>query len=447
VTTPSRIPIHWTRVGLLATTVVMAAGLVLTGVSAYRSAGEASEEIVGAQALDLKRALWREMARADGTSEENLAAAVAELEEQGLRYAALIDPDGAIEISAGESITPLDELPAAIALQPHQEPVELGERIRVVEPFRERRGRSMRSVHKGGFGADHREEYREGRREERREERRSARGAQLIVLEFEPVLARSLRLRATTTLVTSSAAAAVLLLFAAALWRQSNLADRQAAELARDRHLAALGEMSAVLNHEIRNPLASLKGHAQLMLEKLPDDHDARPKAQRIVREALRLEELTGHVLDFARSGNLQRSAVDPAEVARAAAEQVDAGRVEVAVIGEPPPWSLDRERMEQVLANVIRNGVQASPEETVVQVGVQIVDRRLCYTIRDRGEGLPAGEEGRIFEPFYTQRVRGTGLGLALAQRIVEGHGGTIAASNHPDGGARFRIEIPEEA
>lgn len=438
-TTPTRIPIHWTRLALLATTVVMAAGLVLTGVAAYRSAVEASEEIVGAQALDLKRALWREMARAEGTPEENLAAAMVELEEQGLRFAALIDSDGAIEISAGESVTGVDELPAAIALQPMQEPVDLGERIRVVQPFRERRGRSIRSARYDGFGPVG--------REKRREERRSTRGAQLIVLEFEPVMARSLRRRASTTLVTSSAAAAVLLLFAAALWRQGIQADRQAAELARDRHLAALGEMSAVLNHEIRNPLASLKGHAQLMLEKLPDDHDARPRAQRIVREALRLEELTGHVLDFARSGNLQRSAVDPLEVARAAAEQVDAGRVEVTGTGELPPWSLDRERLEQVLANVIRNGVQASPEDTAVKVGVQVADGRLCYTIRDRGEGLPAGEEERIFEPFYSQRVRGTGLGLALARRIVEGHGGTIAASNHPDGGARFRIEIPEEA
>ncbi len=464
-TSPTRTPIHWTRAALLATTVAMAAGLVLTGVAAYRGAVEASEEIVDAQAFDLKRALWRELARGEGTLEEDLADAVAVLDEQGLRYAAVLDRDRAIVASAGTSSDGDTEIAEAVAAMPAMQTVEAGERVRVLEPFRERQGRRERSSrrsrgmnraefgepgdplepHESLDGGDPRDSWR-AQRAERRAARRGVHGSQLVLLEFEPVLARDLRQRAATTLVISSVAGAVLLLFAGAVWRLNRQADLAAAQLARDRHLAALGEMSAVLNHEIRNPLASLKGHAQLMLEKLPDDHAARPKAERVVHEALRLEELTGQVLAFARSGQLQRVAVDPLEVARAAAEQVD-GAVDVAAEGELRPWPLDRERFEQVLVNVIRNGAQASPDGAAVEVRVAQDGGRLVVTVRDRGAGVPAGEEQRIFEAFHTQRVRGTGLGLALARRIVEGHGGTIAASNHPDGGALFRIEIPEEA
>jgi signal transduction histidine kinase len=65
-------------------------------------------------------------------------------------------------------------------------------------------------------------------------------------------------------------------------------------------------------------------------------------------------------------------------------------------------------------------------------------------FTIRDRGDGLPSGDEERVFEPFYTTRTQGTGLGLAVASRIADMHDGSITAANHPDGGAVFRIEIP---
>jgi len=452
-----RPPIHWTRIALLGTTVLMAVALLGTSVAAWRSAREASDEIVQAQAFDLKRALWREMRRADGDRDAALADAVLSLDDQGLRYAALVDREGAVVASAGEPLVPEEELAIGFEEIPHREPVDLGERIRMVEPFRETRGRGMRSSRRTrgvererGEGRDRVDGAwdREGPRESdslRHDKPRH--GAYLVVLEFEPVLARSLTTRATTTLITGAGAAAVLLLVAVVVWRMGARADQAALQLARDRHLATLGEMSAVLGHEIRNPLASLKGHAQLLVEKLPDDDAARPKAERVVREAVRLEELTGHILDFARTGQLTREPVDPEALARAAAEQVDPERVVVEAGEGLAPWPLDRERMEQVLTNVIRNGVQASPDDAPVTVRVAREEGHLVFEVRDRGEGIPEGEEHRIFEPFYTQRVRGTGLGLALARRIVEDHGGTIEAGNHPDGGARIRIELTEEA
>jgi len=127
------------------------------------------------------------------------------------------------------------------------------------------------------------------------------------------------------------------------------------------------------------SPLASLKGHAQLLAERLPADGRERKKAERIVLEAQRLETLSGDLLDFSRSGPIDRKEADPAALLRAAAESVDASR--------------DLER---------------------------------------------------IFEPFYTTRPTGTGLGLAVAQRIVQMHGGTLTAANDPGGGASFRMAIP---
>jgi len=95
------------------------------------------------------------------------------------------------------------------------------------------------------------------------------------------------------------------------------------------------------------------------------------------------------------------------------------------------------------VLENLIRNAVQASPERPP-QARVFMENGTLVFTIRDFGPGLPQGDEDRIFDPFFTTRTQGTGLGLPLARRIVELHGGRIMAANAPDTGAIFRVELP---
>jgi two-component system sensor histidine kinase HydH len=201
--------------------------------------------------------------------------------------------------------------------------------------------------------------------------------------------------------------------------------------------------MSAVLGHEIRNPLASLKGHAQLLLEKLPADHPLRPKAETIVREAVRLEELSGHILDFARSGEPALLETDPASLARAAAD-MDPDRVRLLLAGPLPSVQVDAPRIEQALSNLLRNALQVSPDGAAVDLAVRAEAPWLVIEVRDRGPGIPPGDEQRLFEPFYTTRVQGTGLGLAVAHRIVTAHGGRIAVANHPEGGAIFRVELP---
>jgi two-component system sensor histidine kinase HydH len=204
--------------------------------------------------------------------------------------------------------------------------------------------------------------------------------------------------------------------------------------------------MSAVLAHEIRNPLASLKGHAQLLAESLEGDSEKETKANRVVHEAIRLETLTTDLLDFVRTGKICRTQVNPADLIHRAAMDVDSDRIVAQTDAAPASFAMDGDRMQQALVNLLSNGLQASDEGKVV-ARVEGEADRLVFTVTDSGKGIPEDRLEDMFAPFHTTKVRGTGLGLAVVRRIVELHGGTVTASNAKDGGAQFRIEIPEES
>lgn len=413
-------PHPWARRGLLATAVLLGVAVLWTAVSGYLAAEDASLALVHGRALDLADSLRRSLPGGP-PSDAALGTLVDELDDRGLRYVAFVRPDGRVVAQGGraqgpsvreQDLRPDGAAPSVLSLG--------GDRYRVV------------------LAPPGREHHRWPRK-------RWGRGPMpkaSVVLEVEPPEAAAIRARAATSLAVSAAVALALLGTSVVLWRLGLRADRLAQDLERDRQLALLGEMSAVLGHEIRNPLASLKGHAQLLLEKLDDAHPGRRKAELIVREAVRLEELSGHILSFARSGQVDRRPEDPVAVARAAAEEVADPRVRVTGAAVPPV-PLDRVRVEQVLVNLLRNACQASADGPV-DVAVSVAGGSLVYEVRDRGPGLEPGEEARIFQPFHTTRVRGTGLGLAVASRIAEAHGGRIEASNHPDGGAVLRVTLP---
>ncbi len=263
-----------------------------------------------------------------------------------------------------------------------------------------------------------------------------------IVYEYEPLIADQLRDRARTVLIVAAAASALVLGLSVVAAQGLRQRERLRAQLAEGRRLAALGEMSAVLAHELRNPIASLKGNAQLALEDQPDS----PQIARVVAEAQRLEALTGELLDFVGGAGLDRRPADLAAVVRAAVDEVGADRFTVAGADRPVTARIDAARLGRAIVNVLRNAAQASPPDLTAEVALEAGPRDAAIVIRDRGAGIAAGDEQKIFEPFQTRRVRGVGLGLAITQKIVEQHGGSITADNHPDGGARFRIAIPRE-
>lgn len=265
-----------------------------------------------------------------------------------------------------------------------------------------------------------------------------------VVLEFEPAVSERLRGHATRGFVFASTAAAVLLGLAFALWALLLREERRRERRERERNLATLGEMSAVLAHEIRNPLASLKGHAQLLDEQLAEDSPHRRKVTRIVAEAKRLEDLTSTLLDFVRSARVERHDTELLPLLNDAAAGVPAARIELDVTSAPAHWSLDALRIGQVLRNLFENAAEASPEGTQIEARAFTERGELVVSVRDHGSGIPGGDERRIFDAFHTTRTQGTGLGLAVARRIAELHGGSLTAQNHPRGGAEFVLRIP---
>lgn len=249
---------------------------------------------------------------------------------------------------------------------------------------------------------------------------------------------------ARRTLAIGAGASLALVLAALAYRSMAIRAERARVENERDLRLASLGEMSAVLAHEIRNPLASMKGHAQLLAEQLQEGTRERAKADRVVHEAVRLERLTADLLSFVRTQKIDRREVDPVTLLRDSCASVDQQVIEVEVGSAPARWSLDPERIGEVLQNLLRNATQSSTGGSPITARVARAQGGLVFTVHDRGPGIAPGQEDKIFEPFHTTRARGTGLGLAVARRIVELHGGTITAANHKDGGAIFTVVLP---
>jgi two-component system, NtrC family, sensor histidine kinase HydH len=267
--------------------VLIAAGLVATAWSTRRAVNDAFEAVRDGQAFTVQQAVRADFADLGGppTSEE-LAAIVAQHRAEGLVYLAMFDGRGQVRAAAG---TPLVERHGrAQRAGIHVEHV--GDRVRL----------EMRAQFRRAWGP--------------------GRGALWIAMEVEPPQARELRSAAQRTLAIGALGAIVLIGFAIWLVRAELRRRAQEGQRERERRLASLGEMSAVLAHEIRNPLASLKGNAQLLAASLPEGEKPRAKAERVVDEAVRLEKLTFDLLAFVRTGELARESVEPAAIARDAA-------------------------------------------------------------------------------------------------------------------------------
>lgn len=454
------IPASITRWGMLITTIVLGAVLIGMGVAGYLGAQSTAESLTRARSLDLMFSVRQALRQSGGDHQSALDEVLEQSEEQGLRYIAVVTGKRGAVVTAGQPGAPV-EVELFRRTRPGQrfEIASVENRVRVVAALAPGRGAGLRhgwrepllqgkrGWNKSGVA---RGEWGKGSLRNKQMKRGARGSGAVLLLEYEPVIAEAIVSRALVMLLVSVIAATVLIVAAGIFWRLSRRAEVMGDQLARDRQLKALGEMSAVLGHELRNPLASLKGHAQLLQERLGEDHPGRRGADFVVREAIRMEKLTGQILEFARTGAVDMSPEDPADVARTAVLEAGLSGVEASIEEGLPSWSMDRLRIERVLINLLKNADQASPEgdeEGAVDFTVALSGGGLLFEVRDRGEGIPEGEEEWIFEPFHTKRVHGTGLGLAVSKRIVEAHKGTISARNHPDGGALFRVWLPPAA
>lgn len=228
--------------------------------------------------------------------------------------------------------------------------------------------------------------------------------------------------------------------------------------LERSRRLAALGEMAAGIAHEVRNPLAAIALHAEMLRDDLGEG-ECGQTAGKILRAARELDGVVGDVLRFARELEPTPAWVSPREPARRALSTcqmlAEVARVELELVGGEgcPEVEIDGGLVSQALANLIRNAIEAIAEAEVmiarrVGVAVDVFERggvqQVAYEVTDTGPGLPEGIVERMFNPFYTTRQTGCGLGLSMVQRIVDAHGGRVDAGEAPGGGARFVLTLP---
>jgi signal transduction histidine kinase len=242
---------------------------------------------------------------------------------------------------------------------------------------------------------------------------------------------------------------------AAALHTAQSVAQLEAAraQLQQAEHLAAIGELSAAVAHGIRNPLAGIRIAAQLGLEQVGENGGVRESLADVLGAVDRLEAQVRGILDFARPFEPRLEVVEPrgllgdftAEIAAQCAES----RV-VIDLRVPPgtrPVRVDPTHVRQVLHELVRNAFEAMPQGGRLVLGARNVDGeapRVRVTVEDSGSGVPAAQHERIFRLFATTKSGGTGVGLAVARKIVERHGGTLTLETTAPDPARFVIELP---
>lgn len=234
-------------------------------------------------------------------------------------------------------------------------------------------------------------------------------------------------------------------------------------ERLRDR-LAAVGEMAAVMAHEIKNPLAGIEVLAGLVRRKTPDNPDAQALVADIISEAKMANAIVQQVLDFVRPVRLQvehTRVADAIQSALALAEsQSRRGNavVRVALPDSLPPIRADQNQLTQVFANLVINAFQALEGKGEVRIaarealtaddGALVPDTQhavpsVVIDVIDTGPGIPADRVEKIFQPFFTTKPQGSGLGLAIVRKIVDAHEGRIDLAPG-EGGTRFRVTLP---
>jgi signal transduction histidine kinase len=239
------------------------------------------------------------------------------------------------------------------------------------------------------------------------------------------------------------------------LERARSESERLHARLREAERLATAGELAAGMAHEIRNPLAAIVNATALLTDEAGLTPDERTSTLAAVRtEARRLNRILSDFLHFARPQEARRTPGDIREVVQHVSALIRddysrAARVDVKVAVDPgvPRFAFDRDQVTQVLWNVALNGVEAMNGRGRLSLEVARQNGDVALAISDTGPGIPRERLPRVFEPFYSGKPNGSGLGLTIAERIVAAHGGRIQIDPAPGGGTRVTLLFPVEA
>ena len=239
------------------------------------------------------------------------------------------------------------------------------------------------------------------------------------------------------------------------LERARSESERLHARLSEVERLATTGELAASMAHEIRNPLAAIVNATALLTDEAGLTPEERASTVAAIRtEARRLNRILSDFLQFARPQEARRIPGDIREVVQHVSalirdDRSRAPRVDVKIAVDPavPRFAFDRDQVTQVLWNVALNGVQAMNGRGRLSLEVARENGHVALAVSDTGPGIPREMLSRVFEPFYSGKPHGTGLGLTIAERIVAAHGGRIDIDSAPGRGTRVTLLFPIEA
>ena len=213
--------------------------------------------------------------------------------------------------------------------------------------------------------------------------------------------------------------------------------------------LATLGRMSANIAHEIRNPLASLTGAIEVLVSQGPAGELRERLANIVLKESARLNAILRDFLEYARPAPLARAAVNVCEIIDEVLVLLEhrAAPGTLKIMRDLPPsleWEVDPQQFRQVIWNLGLNAIQAMPDGGELRVSAAIADGQLAVRVEDSGDGIGGSDVAHVFEPFFSTKPGGSGLGLALVHRVLKDHGGDVDVESTPGGGSTFTLRIP---
>jgi len=226
--------------------------------------------------------------------------------------------------------------------------------------------------------------------------------------------------------------------------------DDLLAQSARAERLSTFGQLVGSIGHDLRNPLGVIETSLFILRGRVPGEERVRKHLDRIGEQLGIANGIITNLLDMIRNRPLQKEAVELGRVVAGAAEAVKrpaAVSLELDGVDHLPPVEGDPVQLRQVFVNLLENAVHAASPRGAVAVRARAEDGAVELSVEDSGRGVDEATRRRLFEPLISTKEKGIGLGLALVKRIAERHGGTVAYSDRPGGGARFTVRLPRAA
>jgi two-component system, NtrC family, sensor histidine kinase HydH len=218
-------------------------------------------------------------------------------------------------------------------------------------------------------------------------------------------------------------------------------------EVARSRHLNAIGSLAAGVAHEIRNPLSSIKGFAVYFKQRLSGNKEDEETADIMIAETERLNRVISQLIEFARPLDLKRKPTNLTDLVRHVIRLVEgeakknAVEIDVKAVEDLPQADIDPDKIKQVLLNIFLNALAAMPAGGSLSIEIAAQKDWMDVTVSDTGSGIKEEDLPRIYDPYFTSKPAGTGLGLAVVQKIMDAHGGLVQMESQAGSGTKVTL------